>query len=104
MPDKNGVSKREHLTNAWEQKGGEPLFTEPAPPDDDGGTGMIIWNWFFELNGGRQNGGFGPSPLSWGDMAAWAQLTATPLQPWHVQILRDMDNAYMSALAAQHKT
>ncbi len=62
-----------------------------------------IWLWFWELSDGRQNSGFGPSPVSYGDMAAWAALSGLGLAPWLMRIFRAMDNEWLAAQAEEAK-
>lgn len=69
-----------------------------APPDIPPG-GEEIWNWFWELHAGRGATGFGPLPLSWGDMDAWARLAGLAPRPWEAAILRRMDAAWLDAWA-----
>jgi hypothetical protein len=52
-----------------------------------------------ELGLGRQSGFAGPQPLAWPDIAAWARLTCTPVQPWEVRVLRRLDAVWLKAWA-----
>jgi len=36
------------------------------------------------------------NPISWADMAAWAQLTGRVLDPWDVTAIRSIDGAFMA--------
>ena len=72
-----------------------------APPAIPPG-GEELWNWFWELGSGRGSSGFGPLPISWGDMAAWARLAGLDMQPWEAAILRRMDAAWLDAWARDH--
>lgn len=66
--------------------------------------GELYWEWFHELSAGRGSSGFGPLPLSWPDMAAWATISGIELQPWQADIFRAMDQAWLKAVADQGKT
>ena len=61
-----------------------------------------IWEWFWELSAGRQYG-FGPLPLSWADMAAWAAISGVALQPWLAGMFRRMDMAYLAEMGEKAK-
>ena len=73
-----------------------------APPDvpEDGAA---LWAWFWELASGRGSNGFGPQPISWGDMVAWATTYCIDLQPWQATILRAMDGAWLASTSEKHK-
>lgn len=67
----------------------------PRMPD----YALTLWNAFCALSAARRHHQFGPEPIAPVDVQAWAQLTRTPLQPHHIQILCDMDAAYLAAAA-----
>ena len=54
-----------------------------------------VWGWFQELQEGRSGNGFGPNPLSFAEIAAWASLTGRRPQPWEVRALKKIDLAYL---------
>ncbi|MEG2140689.1 MAG: hypothetical protein RRY20_07885 [Bilophila sp.] len=108
MPGTDGTTRRDHIEQLCKQKGKTPeelgFATEETEDDlDVPDDGAYLWNWFQELSSGRGNNGFGPSPLGWADMAAWAQLTAIPLTPYETLTLRSMDTAYLTACADTQK-
>lgn len=72
---------------------------EPEIPED----GEPLWEWFWELSSGRGHTGFGPQPLSWQDMEAWARISGIELQPWQAVIFRAMDRAWLAAVAKRSK-
>ena len=72
---------------------------EPEIPDG----GELLWEWFWEMASGRGSSGFGPQPLSWQDMVAWASISGIELQPWQAVIIRSMDRAWLAAVAEQSK-
>lgn len=41
-------------------------------------------------------GGFGPTPLTFMEIDAWARRTARDLQPWEAQILRRLSSEWCS--------
>lgn len=53
--------------------------------------------WFAELAGPRRSGMTSPDAISWPEIQAWSSLTARPLAPWEVQVLRALDVLWLSA-------
>lgn len=62
-----------------------------------------LWQWFWELSAGRGHNGFGPLPLTWPDVAAWAEISGITLQPWQAAVFRAMDAAWLEAAAKQQQ-
>jgi hypothetical protein len=60
---------------------------------------MHLWDAFLRLHRARGSSGFGPVPISYGDIAAYMRLLDQPLQPWEVETLRGLDDAYLTAAA-----
>jgi hypothetical protein len=59
--------------------------------------------WFFELHGRRSMGQYGPAPLSWADLYAWACLTGRKPTPWELRVLGRIDAAYFATLNARNQ-
>lgn len=57
--------------------------------------------WFWDLNDGRSQGFNGPNPLSMTEISNWSALTGTIIRREEVSIIRDMDAAYLSAIAKE---
>jgi hypothetical protein len=55
-----------------------------------------IWTWFLELCGARSSNGWGPNPLGFQDIRAWAELTGTTIRPVEVQVLLRLDQEWLS--------
>ena len=55
----------------------------------------ILWNAFMALSRARTAGPVGPNAIAYSEIAAWSQLTRTPLKPHHVEILTAMDEVWM---------
>ena len=70
-----------------------------APDLPDPGPAGYLAGWLFEA-GPVSAAGMGPAPLSWPDLQAWAQATATPLRPWEARLLRQASGEYLSELQA----
>lgn len=60
-----------------------------------------LWDWFWEAARGRQDGMNGPLALSAGELLSWASLTGAIVRPEEWAILRDMDGAYLAAVAEE---
>lgn len=56
---------------------------------------QYIWEWFWQLAQGRGSNGFGLNPLSYLEIASWAQLNAVELLPWEAKALRTIDACYL---------
>ena len=59
--------------------------------------GAVIWRCFTALSRARSCGPIGPNPISYPEIAAYAQLMRMPLEPHHVQTLLAMDSALLAA-------
>ncbi|WP_456297828.1 phage tail assembly chaperone [Chromobacterium phragmitis] len=58
-----------------------------------------LWGWFCELSAGRQSSGYGPQPLSYGDIGAWERLLARRPRVWEVMLLKQLDLDYLEVQA-----
>ena len=58
-----------------------------------------LWEWFRELDGARGSNGFGPMPVSYAELDAWARLTGRHTLPWEVRWLMLLDRIATSAPA-----
>lgn len=94
--DENGVTEREHLQALSERRGQThpDLIGPPLPP-----AGAYLWRYFIELDAARGGTGFGPSPIGYQDILAWARLTGRRPLPWEVGVLMALDRACLAALA-----
>jgi hypothetical protein len=63
-----------------------------------------LWDWFLQLNSGRQNNGMGTSPLAYSEILAWSMLMQKPISPFEVLVIKRLDGIYMDfAAKAQEK-
>ena len=60
---------------------------------------MPVWMAFLELDAARGANGFGPNPLSYTEIDAWARLTGARLSAWEVSLLRDIDRVVIEKTA-----
>lgn len=100
VTDRNGVSRRIQLLDLRKQlvKFGKPVDKvdeQLTPPEVALGAEYLI-NIFFELSSGRGQTMSGPAALQYSELAAYANLTGEPLEPWEVKLIKVMDNAYLS--------
>lgn len=54
-------------------------------------------DWWHEIGSGRGAGGFGPAAITWGDIAAWARVTQTPVTGAEAVVVLRMDRAFLGA-------
>ena len=57
-------------------------------------------DWFRELSEGRTYHMSGPNPLSFTDIMNWKALFGIHLFDWQVRVLKEIDNVFLSVLAA----
>jgi len=55
------------------------------------------WQWFCELNSGRQSNGMGVNVLSWAELKAWTELTDNHPTPFEIHVLKLIDIEYVNA-------
>ncbi|WP_162300876.1 phage tail assembly chaperone [Alkalilacustris brevis] len=63
-----------------------------------------LWRAFLELSMARSWHQFGPNPISYQEIEAWARLKRWPLQPHHIDALRAMDAALLEHFALKRAT
>lgn len=68
----------------------------PEPPDIPPAL-EPLWLWFWQLRAAAPSAGFGPAPLSFGEIDAWQRVTINTLEPWQVDMLLVMDAAFLAA-------
>lgn len=56
--------------------------------------GAHAWLVFSRLRA-RTGGGMGPNPIGWADIDAFMRLTGTPLAPWEVECIEQLDQTWM---------
>jgi len=81
----------DHFAAVAHQRG-VPVTKPPSIPDG----GQHIWRAFREISRARGGNGFGPNPLAWTEIDAWARLTGTLLEPWEVRAIREIDDVILA--------
>lgn len=100
-PGKDGCTARQHLERIWEQTGRKPALLEDEPPLHP--AVEHIWSWFNRLSGTR-GGGFGPAPITFQEIDAWARLTDSRPTPWEIEQLLRLDQIWLSETAKRIET
>lgn len=85
------------MASVRRQRGIKPSEAEKPPPLPR--AAAPIWRVFRELHCTRA-GGFGPGPITYTEIEAYMRVMCTPLLPWEIQALRQVDNAYLQSLIA----
>lgn len=57
---------------------------------------VLIWVWFWELDGQRGHNGWGGLAITFAEIEAWSRLKGTRLEPWHLRALAEMDLARLA--------
>ena len=86
VPKGSKVSLRKHLQQVQKTTGKVPrqLAEVPELPE----SAAYIWHWFWELKGSQ--------PLTYTEIKNWSELTATPLTPFEVQALVELDRRFIA--------
>jgi len=97
-PDKDGSTLRDTLLSVKRQAAAngktfeDPRLELPIQPVN----GWYVWDTFWSLNSSRGGTGYGPAPISCGDILDWIALYKQPLETWEIDALRAMDRVYLS--------
>lgn len=63
-----------------------------------------VYAMFWEVSASRGGNGYGPNPISYCEMQAWAQLTGQTPTPFEVGIVKELDALFMAQHAKAAKT
>ena len=92
IPDKDGVTEREHLIQVERQSGRTPLALQgPEFPE----LLEHVWTAFLLLNNTRGQGFSGPLPISYQEIDAWQRMTQNMLLPWEIEAVKRLDAIYL---------
>lgn len=68
------------------------LACPPAPPE------LSYLRRIYDRLRRRKGGtGFGPAPVEWPDIDAFLRHSGLRLEPWEVEVIEDLDDAFMAA-------
>lgn len=83
------MTLRQHLAHAGED-------AEAPPPIG----AFYLVGWFWQLSN-RRGSGMGLSPITWEAIDAWARRSGNDPEPWEIGVIEQMDDAYVSKIAAR---
>ncbi|MGV8831261.1 MAG: phage tail assembly chaperone [Devosia sp.] len=63
-------------------------------------AGRLAWGWFIDLCRTRTSNGYGPNPISFAEIEAYARLYRWPLEPRHVGIILALDRVWLEKARA----
>lgn len=62
-----------------------------------------LWRAFTSLHRARGSNGWGPSPIAWSEIESFCRLTGVALDPWEVEAIRALDEAFLDTAAAANE-
>lgn len=62
-----------------------------------------VWDWWWKLNARRAPGFDAMAPITYDDIYKWSAITRTPITPSEVDMLIQMDDAYLLAVGIERK-
>jgi hypothetical protein len=91
----DGKSLKDHLEalQRFSGKRDSRLDTTQIPT-----AGFFLWKTFWSLSARRTSNGFGPNPLMFSEVQAYTELFEETLGPRELEILFQMDDAFLSAV------
>lgn len=96
MPDEKGETRRQR-----NERFGEGDKNPEIEEVDE--IYQYLLDWFFDLSSLRTPGFNGPNPLSFSDYANWQKLTGHLITREELNILRELDQAYLKAVEEETK-
>jgi hypothetical protein len=57
-----------------------------------------VWRWFQQLSAARGSNGWGPNPITYREIEAWAGLTGAIITVPEVHLLMELDGIYLETL------
>lgn len=64
-------------------------------------AGRLVWRWFLDLCHSRTGSGFGPNPITYAEIEAYARLNRWPMDSHHIEILKELDRAWLEHARAE---
>jgi hypothetical protein len=97
-PAGDGHTIRQHLLREAEQTGVVPADLQGliAPEGAE-----HVWLWFCQLEAVRTSNGYGPNPIAYGEIAAWAALTGNRPTRFEAACLRALDDVRLAEYTKQ---
>jgi hypothetical protein len=101
QPQEDGATLLAHLEAVWEKSGEMPRQLADAPTLPP--SCSSLWNDFLDLHSSRSNSGFGPSRITWRDIADWQRVRGVTLEAWEIDAIREADSMWLSDFAPKPK-
>ena len=60
-------------------------------------AGLRVWGLFLRLNEQR-GAGFGPCPITYADMLAFARISGEAIRPWEAEVIRALDREFLAVV------
>lgn len=89
----DGIRYRDHYAAAAKQGNPFAVAKLHGPPFPI--RHAWLWSVFAELSQARTSNGFGLNPISYTDIDAYRRVTSQRLKPWHVRVIRAIDDAFL---------
>lgn len=91
----NGLTERLSDVIRWQ-------LAHPGEADDPDApevpiAGQRVWGLFLGINLSRTGNGFGPNPLSTGEIESYSRMAREPIRPFEFEMLRALDVAFLKA-------
>jgi hypothetical protein len=98
---KNGSTLLDNLKAAQVNSGRTPkkLLDRKPPPQE----GSYLLGWFQDLGSTRVYTENGPALIPYTEIRAWSKLSRIKLIPWELQVLRAMDNQFLTTWVENKK-
>lgn len=103
LADKDGYSSREILEGQLERarKSGRDQSKEIAELEAELAGDVMpvelryLFRSYWRIRRRKGGNGFGPSPIEWPDIDAFLRHSRVALAPWEVEIIEELDDAFM---------
>ena len=92
---------RDHLAQAEAANPG--LVIQELHPDPPPQEVAHLWGYFLQISRERNNGGFGPSPISSQNISYWQQLREIELMPFEIDAILAIDEGFMEEMSDRMK-
>ncbi|KRA42092.1 hypothetical protein [Devosia sp. Root635] len=65
---------------------------------------QYLWTTFVRIRRRNAGNGFGATPITWADLDAYSRLSGMRLLPWEIEIIEQLDDAYLTSTREQEDT
>jgi hypothetical protein len=92
----DGSTQRDHVLSEYRQTKQWPEGWEPVECPNEV---LYLWEYFASMNTRRTSSGFGPNPISEGELASWAARRRIVLEPFENRALDALEFMYLRSQA-----